>query len=789
MHRGSPPRHNALLILAAASYLLASQATAANFTLKNGMQVEGAAGKISSLGEDPLRAAGAATNTLILFTDDKLRRTYFSTYQRQTASESGVARTESIRIDQPVARNKRRVVALGAPRRGLNFNEYGRTTLSVSTPRRPINVVVGITEITPLVTTVEGLRTGNANSYTLDMRLATSSIPGDVLSMVIKSNLNKDDPDDRLKLVRLYTAAGRYKDARLELEAALLDFPELADLRKQAGRLRQLEAEELIREIELRRDGGQHPLVYDMLRQFPDEGVAGETLLKVKEMLDEYVELDRQGRLVLEKLEAHTAQLKDEAQRKRVEASAAEIARELNFNTLVRMADYLRLADDEKLSAEQKVSLAISGWLLDGGAEVTENLAVALSLVDVRDAVVRYLRSTRRHEREDVLDALASMEGSEPRYLSRIVAAMKPPVETEVNENALPGEFELKTAGLQEDPEITYRVQLPPHYDPYRKYPCVVTLNGAGSTPQQQIDWWAGEYNEKTAMRMGQASRRGYIVIAPQWSRPRQYQYEYSAREHAAVLYSLRDASRRFSIDSDRVFLSGHSMGGDAAWDVGLAHPDLWAGVLPVVAVADKYVTRYWENAKHVPLYFVAGQLDGDKMVRNADELNKYLTRVGFDTMVVEYQGRGHEHFADEIQRMFAWMRLHQRNFFPREFECVSMRPWDNYYWWVEVDDFPQIAMVPPVRWPARRAKPARTVGRVLENNVLSLKTGAENATVFLSPEIVNFDERVTLLVEGRRWPLDVKPSARTLLEDVRTRADRLHPFWAKQELVNGRPR
>ena len=45
----------------------------------------------------------------------------------------------------------------------------------------------------------------------------------------------------------------------------------------------------------------------------------------------------------------------------------------------------------------------------------------------------------------------------------------------------------------------------------------------------------------------------------------------------------LRDAMRRFSIDSDRVFLSGHSIGGDAAWDIGLAHPDLWAGVIPIV--------------------------------------------------------------------------------------------------------------------------------------------------------------------------------------------------------------
>ena len=35
-----------------------------------------------------------------------------------------------------------------------------------------------------------------------------------------------------------------------------------------------------------------------------------------------------------------------------------------------------------------------------------------------------------------------------------------------------------------------------------------------------------------------------------------------------------------FSIDTDRVFLSGHGVGGDAVYDIGLAHPEHWAGVI-----------------------------------------------------------------------------------------------------------------------------------------------------------------------------------------------------------------
>ena len=155
--------------------------------------------------------------------------------------------------------------------------------------------------------------------------------------------------------------------------------------------------------------------------------------------------------------------------------------------------------------------------------------------------------------------------------------------------------------------DVNYFVQLPPEYDPCRSYPALVTLHSAGTTPELQIDWWAGSYSPEKKQRLGQATRHGYIVIAPQWTKAYQAKYEYSAREHAAVLFALRNACKRFSIDTDRVYLSGHSIGGDAAWDMGLAHPDLWAGVLPIAATADKYVSKILAKCSPRTLLFCDG--------------------------------------------------------------------------------------------------------------------------------------------------------------------------------------
>ncbi len=241
---------------------------------------------------------------------------------------------------------------------------------------------------------------------------------------------------------------------------------------------------------------------------------------------------------------------------------------------------------------------------------------------------------------------------------------------------------------------------MPPEYDPLRHYPVIVALADAGVPPEAEIEFWAGPPS-KDGEPLGQATRHGYITIAVDWLQPKQIAYDYSAREHHAVLGALRDACRRFSIDTDRVFLTGHGVGGDAAWDIALAHPDVWAGVMPFVATADRYVPRYGDNAQYVSWYFVCGELDGDKMSQNSRELDRYFGRTNDDT-VVEYLGRGYEPFGDELQRLFDWMGRRSRKM-PKEFECVTMRPWDNFFWWLEVADMPEKSMIAPATWPPPR--------------------------------------------------------------------------------------
>jgi pimeloyl-ACP methyl ester carboxylesterase/tetratricopeptide (TPR) repeat protein len=797
---------------------LGNDANAVTFTLKNGMEVSGTLIKLANIGNPLFAGGGNAGVKPIFMLDDGLRRTYFSTYQKQALRED-VESLETIRLRQSVARGNRGKL-VGAVGRFFKsptpFDEFGRRTVYLMTPHGKTEVIQGITEINPLYTRVEGLQTDR--SFVWDMRLATSSIPRSTLSRILKTHLDKDNVDDRLSIVRLYLQSQRYGDAEEELRTAIEDFPQLKNLDIQLQELHQLHAEQRLEEIKIRKAAGQHNLAHTFLQNFPERDVAGELLLEVRELISEHEQQKSNADRAFEMITEQLAEQPEGARKEKLIEFRTELESDLGWDTVNRLVSYLRLADDSEMTSEQKLSLALSRWLL--ATDGTDNMAVALSLLRTRDLVRRYLTTDDPAERTSILVSLRSEEAGSAEYVSKLIAAMRPVAdatrtpstgrqedeqldedaepnqEDESAQSSIPGLFEFTVPGLREGESIRYVAQVPPEYHSYRSYPAIVTLHGASSTPERQVDWWMGNYNTELQMHTGQAARKGYIVIAPAWTvEERQRKYKYSALEHAAVLTSLRDAMRRFSIDSDRVYLSGHSLGGDAAWDIGLAHPDLWAGLIPIAATAayhadaPKYVSQYWKNGRLLPSYFIAGALDVARIAGNSTDFDRYLKYNDFDTMIVEYRGRGHEHFQDEIHRIFEWMALHKRNFSPREFEANSLRPWDNFFWWVEFHGMPQRSVAMPLAdWP-KGTRPMKLSATAREKQTLAVRSGADQTTLWLSPDLVDLDQRITVKWNGKSKTHEISPDVQVMLEDVRLRADRQHPFWAKIEVGAKRKR
>ncbi len=735
----------------------------------------------------PERASAPIKTEKIVVVDDELRRIYIpkGNVLDLTPDESGTA-LEVFKIPQRVCNDpSKRVGILGYYRATSEFDEFGRRTILASGQ----TIVQGITEIAPTYVRVQGL------THNVDSRLSPNSIPRKTLTALVKKRIDPTLLEDRLRVYQFYVQASLYEQAAEELQEIIDDFQddETNDSRLAVALrlIKQLAAERLIAELELRRNAGQHRKVKELLESFEADRVSPEKIQAIRRMRRQYDEEDKRRERVAGRVQELADRLEDAELKKTFAPLVVEIVKELNSNTLGRFATFELAENDGSTTDDEKLSLALSGWLV-GSVAADKRLELTASIYRVRQLSRRYLLENRPAQRLALWNEIRAEEASTPELVSRILTTMKPPKSPPSSSRETPYQYELSVPSFQDGKTFSYWVQLPPEYDPNRKYPTVISLHGERSSPEQQLNWWCGPWVEKTNAkgqkvreRYGQATRFGYVVVAPRWTEPG-LAYDFSATSCAAVLYTMRDALRRFSIDTDRIYLSGFLAGGDAAWDLALAHPDLWAGVAPICGSATFLTEKLKRNGAFVPLYAVGGELDGGKLAASRETLDwgMDLSRP-FDMTYVQYKGRGIEPFSEETTRLFEWMRTRTRRFFlPEERVVYSVRPWDNFFWNVELFDFPSKTMIDPLFPPklGNDYKSAKTETLRIEGNKLRIVTRADRGVVFLSPEQLDFGRRMEVVFNGKKLTPQngrVPGSSLVILEDARTRADRQHPFWA----------
>ena len=760
-------------------FLLSTVVSGQQVELKDGRIIPGKFTQIDSVATGGGEDLSTRVRNIIIV-DDNLRRIFVPRRQVMDIISSTPAEAlETFKIPQRNLDASHRMNKFRTYEVVEDFDDFGRRIVQIDGKY----YVQGITEITPHHVRIQG------QNVNWDMRIATTNLPRETITRILMKQIAPKDLEARKRLVRFYMQGERDRDAREELDSILKDFADDKSIVQQMAGVKnallQSEARMLLKELELRHAAGQVQLVQTLLKNFPLENVSAEIIQRVRNLIRQDDEKEQRQITLLAKLEPLIATIVDENTRKSAQEVFDEIKAELDINTLNRLDAFFAIADDPDTGNDEKLALALSGWFL-GSNDAIQSLPTTLSIMKTRDLVVQYLIKKDTQHREQIFQEIEEQEAGKIEIVAKLIPQLKPPYPLNAKANSeYPGYFVVETPSFENQTPFQYCVQLPPEYNPNRRYPMIMTLHGINTTPDDQIDWWAGPWRDTT--RFGQAARHGYIVIAPSWNPEEIYPYDYSAISQAAVLYCYYDALRHFAVDTDRVFLSGFGEGGTAAWDIGLAHPDLWAGVIPICGFDDavSYINGSQPNAKEVPTYFVGGELDINSwLIGNRRNFDWYLTK-GYPSTVVQFRGRGQESFSDEILRLFEWMKIYRREFPKKHFEVQSMRPWDNAFWWVEVEEFTSSSMVDPFDWPVKGTRPAKITADVTSgNNGLRINSiQLLRTSIWLSPELINFDLRTEITVNNRKIPLSggfAEPNLRHLLDDVRTRHDRQHPFWLR---------
>jgi predicted peptidase len=145
-----------------------------------------------------------------------------------------------------------------------------------------------------------------------------------------------------------------------------------------------------------------------------------------------------------------------------------------------------------------------------------------------------------------------------------------------------------------------YRIFIPASYNGSKPTPLLVALHGMGGDENSMFDGY-----QETLKR--EAERVGFIVACP---KGRESASMYRGPAEQDVLDVMAEVERDYKVDSKRVYLMGHSMGGYGTWSVSIAHPDLFAALGPISGGGD---TNGMIKIKNIPEYVVHG--DNDKTV------------------------------------------------------------------------------------------------------------------------------------------------------------------------------
>jgi hypothetical protein len=614
------------------------------------------------------------------------------------------------------------------------------------------------------------------------------------------------DGQKLLELAKFSQQAGWYKEAERDVKAIIENYPNEKKVAEELlAKMKEEKANQFAESVEKAAAVGQHSVVADRVAGYERLAyaklVTPKLRLSVTDLKTKYDKAKsdiEQAKAYLKELPALTKKKAD------VWTKATEcILDELNPDTVDRLDTFLVFAQQHEMdrkankkpgqTIEEVLALAVTGWL-QGKLAAEPDVKTALKLAKGREFLVEYMTTDNPLKRASLLSAFQRDNDLPIDVMARLIA-MIPPVAHD------PSLVKKEIQTLQTPDGGSYQLLLPPDYHHQRAYPVMILLASGRDSVPETVERFSGE-----------AARQGFIIAAPQWAGKKAFKgrREPGVPERQLVLDTLRDLRRRFQVDSDRVFLWGWEDGGGLAIDVGLGHPDLFAGLVPMNGTFTQFTRRYyWPNAQYLPLYIIEGERNGGNPKIFRDAFEKGWRKNPYSVIYVEYRGRSSEWYGMEIPKMLNWASRKKRYTPLKEMGCPnfgtelgeefhSTRAGDNRFYWLSAETIAdKYLMEHSGKWTGAFRPATFQVNLSLGNksdkagtakifNQADIRSiGTKKLTFWITPGMMDLSKPLTVrvnTVEVIRQRM-IAPSLETMLEEVYRTGDRQRVYVAKVEL------
>jgi poly(3-hydroxybutyrate) depolymerase len=187
--------------------------------------------------------------------------------------------------------------------------------------------------------------------------------------------------------------------------------------------------------------------------------------------------------------------------------------------------------------------------------------------------------------------------------------------------------------------KLPYRLFIPTNYSADLKYPLVYYLHSALEFGADNKTHLTAEPGAMVFAAETNQTRYPCFMLAPQCPSGTGY---WTDGSHPAQLLGLLDQiQQEFSIDPDRIYLTGMSMGGSMTWQFLTQYPDRFAAAIPMSPGAVSPLSKL-TNALRTAVWNFHAADDGAVSASNSRNMIDTLRKNGGSPIYTEYASGGH---------------------------------------------------------------------------------------------------------------------------------------------------
>jgi len=201
---------------------------------------------------------------------------------------------------------------------------------------------------------------------------------------------------------------------------------------------------------------------------------------------------------------------------------------------------------------------------------------------------------------------------------------------------------------MKKEVAFNYLLYLPEGYGKSKRFPLMLFLHGSGERGDS-----LGLVEKQGPPKVAEAMNLPFIIVSPQCPAGKWWDVE-------ALKYLLDDLMKKYNVDKSRVYLTGLSMGGYGAWEMGWKYPEYFAAIAPVCGGGNTHRVCLM---KDVPVWAFHGAKDDVVPMEKGREMVNALNACGGNAKFTIYPEANHDSWTETYNNpeLYKWFLEHKK--------------------------------------------------------------------------------------------------------------------------------